>query len=91
MDNVYHQLARHLDNLPGGFPSTDSGVELRILQQLFSEPDAALALKLTVIPETPRVVARRSGLTETEAAGRLEAMAAKGLIFRRLALYFRES
>jgi H+/Na+-translocating ferredoxin:NAD+ oxidoreductase subunit B len=82
MDTVYHQLARHLDNLPGGFPPTDSGVELRILQRLFTPQDAALALKLTVIPETPRVVARRSGLTVTAAAERLEAMTAKGLIFR---------
>jgi len=82
MDPVYHQLARHLDNLPGGFPPTDSGVELRILQRLFTPQDAALALKLTVIPESPRVVARRVGLTETAAAERLEAMAAKGLIFR---------
>ena len=82
MDPVYHQLARHLDNLPGGYPSTDSGVELRILQRLFTPQDAALALKLTVIPETPRVVARRTGLAETAAADRLEAMAAKGLIYR---------
>jgi Na+-translocating ferredoxin:NAD+ oxidoreductase subunit B len=82
MDPVYHQLARHLDNLPGGYPATDSGVELRILQRLFTPQDAALALKLTVIPETPRVVARRSGLTVTAAAEYLEAMVAKGLIFR---------
>lgn len=82
MDPVYHQLARHLDNLPGGYPSTDSGVELRILKRLFTPQDAALALKLTVIPETPRVVARRTGLTETDAAERLETMASKGLIFR---------
>lgn len=82
MDPVYHQLARHLDNLPGGYPATDSGVELRILQRLFTPQDAALALKLTVIPETPRVVARRSELSVTAAAERLAAMAADGLIFR---------
>ena len=52
MDPVYHQLARHLDNLPGGFPPTDSGVEFRILQRLFTLQDAALALKLTVNGDT---------------------------------------
>ena len=26
--DVYSQLARHLDNLPDGFPATGSGVEL---------------------------------------------------------------
>jgi H+/Na+-translocating ferredoxin:NAD+ oxidoreductase subunit B len=82
MNPVYPQLARHLDDLPGGYPATESGVELRILQRLFTPQDAALALKLTVIPEPPRVVARRAGLIEAAAAERLEAMASKGLIFR---------
>jgi electron transport complex protein RnfB len=82
MDPVYSQLARHLDNLPGGYPPTDSGVELRILQRLFTPQDAALALQLTVIPEMPRVVARRSGLSVADAAERLEAMASRGLVFR---------
>jgi hypothetical protein len=27
-EEVYKKLARHLDNLPGGFPPTGSGVEL---------------------------------------------------------------
>jgi len=33
MEKVYKDLARHLDNTPGGFPSTESGVELRVLEQ----------------------------------------------------------
>lgn len=82
MNPVYSQLARHLDDLPGGYPATESGVELRILQRLFTPQDAALALKLTVIPEPSRVVARRAGLSEAATAERLEAMASKGLIFR---------
>jgi len=27
MTDVYQRLAKHLDNLPGGFPPTESGVE----------------------------------------------------------------
>ena len=42
MNPVYHKLARHLDDLPGGYPATASGVELRILQRLFTPRDAAL-------------------------------------------------
>ena len=68
MNPVYPQLAKHLDDLPGGYPATASGVELRILQRLFTPQDAALALKLTVIPEPPRVVARRAGLSEADTA-----------------------
>ena len=41
--DLYRQLARHLDRLPGGFPATESGVELRILRRLFSPQDAELA------------------------------------------------
>jgi len=31
----YKRLAAHLDDLPGGFPPTESGVEQRILRRLF--------------------------------------------------------
>ena len=38
----YAKLARHLDSLPGGYPSTDSGVELRMLGRLFTPEEAEL-------------------------------------------------
>ena len=61
--DVYQQLAHHLDNLPAGYPATESGVELRILRRLFSPEEAALALRLTVLPEEARasVPAERFG------------------------------
>ena len=63
MENtVYHELAKHLDRLPGGFPSTPDGVELRILRHLFTQPEARLACHLTLIPETAQVLAYRGGL-----------------------------
>jgi ferredoxin len=80
-ENVYQELARHLDNLPGGFPSTESGVELRILRRLFAPEEAALALHLALIPEEARVIARRAGITREEADRRLAEMASKGLIY----------
>jgi Na+-translocating ferredoxin:NAD+ oxidoreductase subunit B len=78
---LYSKLAQHLDKLPGGFPATESGVELRILRRLFTPEDAKLALVLTLLPEEPRVIARRAAIPTEEAAGRLEAMAKKGLIY----------
>ena len=78
--DIYQKLAHHLDNLPGGFPPTENGVELRILRRLFSPEEAELALHLTLIPEEPRVIARRTKLGIEEAAHRLEEMAGKGLI-----------
>ncbi len=80
MTDVYQRLARHLDNLPGGFPSTGSGVELRILRRLFSPAEAELALHVSLIPEKARVIARRAGISRDEAGRRLEEMGRKGLI-----------
>jgi NAD-dependent dihydropyrimidine dehydrogenase PreA subunit len=82
MTNVYENLARHLDNLPSGFPRTESGVEMRILKRLFSEEEAELAAKLTMLPEPVAGIAQRTGIDETVLAAKLEAMAKKGLVFR---------
>jgi ferredoxin len=79
--DIYRKLARHLDRLPGGYPATASGVELRILRRLFSPEEAALALKLSMLPEEAVVIARRSKIPLPEAQGRLEAMARKGLVY----------
>lgn len=81
-EETYQRLARHLDDLPGGFPSTENGVELRILKRLFTEDEAELAMHLTVLAEPAGTIAKRAGICEEEAAGRLKEMALKGLIYR---------
>jgi NAD-dependent dihydropyrimidine dehydrogenase PreA subunit len=80
--DVYKKLAERLDNLPGGFPSTRNGVELRILRKLFTPEEAGFALNLNLMPEEVPVIARRAKISQEEAAGRLEKMAKKGLIYR---------
>lgn len=79
--DAFEKLAKHLDNLPGGFPRTDSGVELRILKRLFSPEEAELAVCCTLIPEEPRVLARRWKRPVDETAAKLEDMATRGLLF----------
>ena len=79
--DLYQQLAHHLDNLPGGYPPTESGVELRILRRLFSPEEAELAMCLTVLPEEAKVVARRVHWSVPETAQMLQEMEAKGLIY----------
>lgn len=79
---IYKRLAHHLDSLPGGFPPTDSGVELRILKKLFTPAEAEFAPYLTLIPEAPRVVAHRAGISLSTAEQRLKAMSRNGLIYR---------
>jgi ferredoxin len=80
--DIYEALAAHLDELPAGFARTDSGVELRILQRLFTPDEAVLALHLTLIPEEARVIAQRAGVRVDETDERLQEMDRKGLILR---------
>jgi electron transport complex protein RnfB len=82
-DDVYTQLARFLDNLPGGFPATESGVERKILQRLFTPEEAGLALHLSLIEETPRVIAHRAKRPVDEVAAALAEMERKGLTYAR--------
>ena len=79
--DLYRRLAKHLDDLPGGFPETKSGVELRILKRLFTPEDAELALSLTLIAEEAHVIAKRAGITLEDASKRLLEMEKKGLIY----------
>lgn len=82
MSDIYKKLAVHLDNLPGGYPATDSGVELRILHRLFTKEEAGVAVSLTMKPEAVATIAERSEHPEEKLAAILEEMAKKGLIFR---------
>ena len=77
----YRKLAHHLDKLPGGFPPSDSGVELRLLEKLFTPEEAELAVHLTLEREESQAIAERAGLGHAEAEQRLRGMARKGLIF----------
>lgn len=82
MSDLYEKLAQHLDNLPTGYPRTESGVEMRILRRLFSPEEAEIAMLLTMMPEPVAGIAGRTGINEKLLAGQLEEMAKKGLIFR---------
>ncbi|MBI5895261.1 MAG: 4Fe-4S ferredoxin, partial [Desulfobacterales bacterium] len=54
---VYHKLAQALDAMPNGFPSTESGVELRLLEKIFTPEEADLFCDLKLKFETPEQVA----------------------------------
>ena len=79
--DTYQKLASHLDNLPGGYPPSESGVELRILRRLFSPDEAELALHVSLLPEAARVIASRARIRPDDATRRLAEMARKGLIY----------
>jgi Fe-S-cluster-containing hydrogenase component 2 len=79
-EDIYKQLALHLDDLPGGFPPTATGVELRILRRLFTLKEAEMALHLTLIPEETKVIAHRAKQSVEETTSLLDEMFQKGLI-----------
>ncbi len=81
-DQPYLKLREFLDQLPIGFPATESGVEIKILKKLFNEEEAEYAILLTAFPEETEQIAERAGMNAEELKEKLEMMAKKGLIFR---------
>ncbi len=82
----YRRLAKHLNEQPVGFPSTPSGVELRLLEEMFTLEEADLALHLTWKAEDFDTIyfrAREKGYSRAELRAMLEAMEEKGGIFVR--------
>lgn len=79
--NAYERLASALDLLPGGFPRTRSGVELRILKRIFSLEEALVASHMTGTSETADVIASRANLPGEETELRLNEMVDRGLVW----------
>ncbi len=81
MNDVYKRLATKLDQLPNGFPATDSGVELKILRKIFGPDEAEMALKLKTTPETAERIAERLKMPISDTEAILDNMAKKGQIW----------
>ncbi len=79
--DVYIKLREYLDELPAGYPETPTGVELRLLERIFTPEEAELFLSCKLVAEPPAVIAERAGIPEAEAAGMLPRMARKGHLF----------
>jgi electron transport complex protein RnfB len=79
---VYYDLREQLDQYSVGFPATESGVEMTILERLFTEEEAAMFMDLSMMLESPQAVAKRLGQDSDHVATLLDRMAEKGLIFR---------
>ena len=81
--DVYRRLQQHLDQMPVGFPATESGVELRILRRFFDEKEAEIALQLSALPEPLEKIHRRlrkSGISAEELERVLDGLVEKGAI-----------
>lgn len=81
-DDTYLRLSRFLDTMPGGFPRTESGVEIEILKKFFTVPEADMLMQMSVTPETALVIATRAGLGVEEAEAMLESLSRQGCCLR---------
>jgi Pyruvate/2-oxoacid:ferredoxin oxidoreductase delta subunit len=59
-DKIYHQLRREIDErMPVGFPSTKDGLEIKILQLLFTPEEARIIIHLSALPEKLKKIYKR--------------------------------
>ncbi len=80
---IYRQLQQRLDDLPVGFPASESGVEIDLLKSLFTPEEAKIAIKLGFLPEPLKKIHRRvkkMGMSIDELEILLDKMTRKGLI-----------
>ena len=87
VDNaVFRRLQEHLDNSPVGYPKTESGVEIQLLEKLFTPEEAEMATWLSTMKLEPvKTIHRRlkkSGMAMSldQLRKKLDTMARKGVI-----------
>jgi len=82
MSDVYEKLRSRLDEMTVGFPSVESGAEIRLLKQLFSVEEANTYLAMKDGYQFPSDVAQTLGEDAATVAARMLMMSQKGLLFR---------
>jgi ferredoxin len=80
MNTAYRDLARRLDELANGFPSTADGAELRLLAKLFTAEEAAVASQLSADLRPLSVLASQLGRDANSLGMQLKEMTRRGLI-----------
>lgn len=78
--NPYQLLARRLDSLPNGYPPSPDGLEIKLLEKLYSPQEAELASMLRLTLESSRQIAERTAGEPKQVRDMLKSMAKHGLI-----------
>lgn len=79
-DEVYRELAGHLDRMPVGAPMSEELLE--ILRVLFTPEEAILASKLPFVNTPLEEISRATGIPSESLRKKLDVMASKGTVFR---------
>ena len=80
-DEIYKKLAKVLDTLPNGFPATESGVEIKLLEKIFQPEQAELFCELRLAFESAEQIAERTGRPLEGLEERLIAMTERGQLW----------
>ncbi|MGD8521235.1 MAG: 4Fe-4S binding protein [Desulfobacterales bacterium] len=80
-DDVYCRLAKVLDTLPNGFPSTEDGLEIKLLKKIFRPEDAELFCDLRLSFETADQISKRTGRPLEGLEAHLTEMWNRGQVF----------
>jgi ferredoxin len=80
--DIYIKLQEHLDSMPAGYPKTESGAELKILQKFYTPQQAQIALKVGPMPEKAEKIAARLEMDPADAVSEISKMASEGSLFR---------
>jgi electron transport complex protein RnfB len=78
--NPHEKLAKVLDTIPNGFPPTDDGSHLKVLEWIFTPEEAELASQLKLRGETLEEVSTRLNRPKEELEKLFELMHEKGQI-----------
>jgi len=81
--DIYRQLQQRLDDLPVGFPTSNTGLEIDLLKKLFTPKEAEIATKLGFLPEPVKKIhsrVKKMGMSLNELEIMLDDMVQKGLI-----------
>ena len=90
MEKIYYELRDRLARTPQGFPSTGTGLELKILKKLFNPEQAELFVKLAdnrtlfqmaVRPDNKKLQ-KKLKMTEEALDKKLKEMSSEGLLLR---------
>ena len=80
-EEMYLKLAKVLDTLPNGFPTTESGVEIKLLKRIFRPDDTELFCDLKLNFETSQQISERTGRPLEGLEDQLIEMWQRGQIF----------
>ena len=83
METIYERLRARLDDLATGYPATESKIEIRLLERLFTAQEAELFVHLAPLLQKPADVAAQLNRDPGEISAMMEIMAQKGLLFRK--------